>query len=478
MPLQCLQCGAHNADGRQSCVVCGSSLASATVLTSQPQAGVRPPSADPTQAPRSGPPLAAQQPPEGQTAAMNVGPEGTPRPPQGQPGPTNAPASVGEEQLTGGNAAQQQAVAVSPASPFADLEEPQATLVPPLQQGGVAPQAEAQEAATQAVGAGGTGLEQEVQGAVQEGAFPQPQYFPPRQEMPQPGGYPGWGYQVQMPYGYPSWQEGVGYMPQFGYGFPPMNPYGMFAGFPSYGFVPPMPWPGYPPYGMPFYPPMQPPPVYPGGYGAAGYGAGAYAAQASYPSSPYSQPYPTQKRRMKTVYIVLIIVGVLLLIGGAVTAAILLTGNSNATFKLGDGSVTGADIEFTDLVLKQQGSSVTLTGKYDNNTKREGKVYLTVQAVSSGAEQLMSFTVPVTPGKGHSVSQKKTETAKLSQATLGALIYQGTSSTDSDDSDSDAYPWETTPDGNSTSPGNENKTTPFSTVPFSSPSSRTVPSIQ
>lgn len=184
------------------------------------------------------------------------------------------------------------------------------------------------------------------------------------------------------------------------------------------------------------------------------------------PSMPYSQPYAAPRPRMRTLYIVLIIIGVLLLIGGAVTAAILLTGNSNAAFQLGDGSVTGVDIDFTDLALTQKGSAVTLTGKYDNNTKREGKVYITVEAVSGGTSELLSFTVPVTPGKGKSFTQKKTEAKKLSQATLGALIYQGSSSNGSD-TDSDTYPWDSTP-SNGTSPDDgSNETTPFSTSPYS-----------
>jgi len=298
-------------------------------------------------------------------------------------------------------------------------------------------------------------------------AFPAGQYYPQRPDMLQPGSYPGWGYPLQMPYGYPSWQEGVGYVPPFGYGLPMMSPFGAYGGFPAYGFFPPMPWPGaYPPYGMPYYPPMQPPPAYPG----------TSVAGAPYQAMPYGQAYPAQKKRMKTVYIVLIIVGVLLLIGGAVTAAVLLTGNSNSSFKLGDGSVTGADIDFRDLVLKQSDSDVTLTGTYDNNTKREGKVYITVQAASKGTEQLLSFTVPVTPGKGHSVNQKKTSTAKISGATLGALIYQGSSSTNNSNSSSDSYPWETTPSNNSTSPYDNSETTPYTTSPYSTPGSRISPS--
>jgi hypothetical protein len=174
---------------------------------------------------------------------------------------------------------------------------------------------------------------------------------------------------------------------------------------------------------------------------------------------------------MKTIYIVLIIIGVLLLIGGGVTAAVLLTGKGSSAFQLGDGSVTGADIEFKSLAIKQVGSAVTLTGTYDNNTKKEGNVYVTVQGASKGTEELLSFTVPVVPGKGKPVSEKKTSTAKLSGATLGALIYQSTSST-TDSNDTSTYPWDdgttTTPGSTSTSPSNNSSSTsPFSTTPDS-----------
>lgn len=308
------------------------------------------------------------------------------------------------------------------------------------------------------------GLEADAGAGDEPPAAGYPGHQPTGQYPLPPGAYPGFGYPVQAPYGYPAWQEGQGYVPPFGYFCPPVAPFGGLGFYPPCGFMPPMPWPGpYPQYGMPFYPQAQPP-GYPGTYGA----------QTSYPG-PYPGLYVPRKQRMKAVYIVLIIIGVLVLIGGAVTAAILLTGNGKAAFKLGDGSVTGADVEFRDLELKQEDSTLTLTGKYDNNTKKEGKVYLTVEAVSNGTEQLLSFTVPVTPGKGRSVSQKKTGSGKLSQATLGALIFQGGYSRDDNDSDSDTYPWDTSPDDSSTTPYPNDGTVPYS-PPYTTPRSDSVPS--
>jgi len=269
-------------------------------------------------------------------------------------------------------------------------------------------------------------------------------------------GYPGYGqlpqYPPYPPYPqYPYWPEG---MQGYGYGFPMMSPYGAYGPYPSFGFFPPMPFfGGYPPYGSPYMPPYGPPPgSYPAPYGAQ--------APAPYPGA-YPQPYGAHKR-MKTVYIVLIIVGVLLLIGGAVTAAVLLTGNGKSSFNLGDGSVTGVDIDFKNMKLAQSGSSVTLTGTYDNNTKREGSVIVSVQGISNGNEQLLSFTVPVDPGKGKPFTQKKSSSAKLSGATLGALIYE---SSTTNPSNSNTYPWETAP----SSPTMSTEPTVPSSFPESSP---------
>jgi hypothetical protein len=171
---------------------------------------------------------------------------------------------------------------------------------------------------------------------------------------------------------------------------------------------------------------------------------------------------------MKTVYIVLLIIGVLLLIGGAVTAAVLLTGNGKSSFNLGDGSVTGVDIDFKNMKLTQSGSTVTLIGTYDNNTKREGKVMVTVQGMSNGNEQLLSFTVPVGPGKGKPFTQKKTSSARLSGATLGALIYESSSTSPSN---TNTYPWETTP----TTPNSSTEPTVPQSFPESSPLDQTSP---
>lgn len=173
-------------------------------------------------------------------------------------------------------------------------------------------------------------------------------------------------------------------------------------------FMNPYQWPYWPPY-FPFFYPFMP---YPGAY--AGYQGGqqqyAYAAAAP-------------RKRMRSLFIALIIIGALIVIGGGVAAAVLLTGSTNATFRLGDGQVVGADVEFSDMVIKQEGATITLSGIYDNNTKSEGDIIITVQAISGGREQLLSFTVAVTPDTGKTFTrQKPAGSIKLSGATLSSLV--------------------------------------------------------
>jgi hypothetical protein len=333
------------------------------------------------------------------------------------------------------------AAAATPGEPVQDVQEAQ---VPPA------------EAETEGEAAAGSAAEVQPP---QEAAAPMPAYPGPQPWPGQAMGYPGYGFTGYGPYPQPYYPDP---MQAYGYGMPMMSPYGAYGPYPAFGFFPPMPFfGGYPPYGAPY---MQPFAAPPGAYPPSPYPG---AAASPYPGA-YPQAYGAPHKRMKAVYIILIILGVLLLIGGAVTAAILLTGDSKSAFNLGSGSVTGMDIDFSNMILKQSGSTVTLTGKYDNNTKREGTVYVTVQGISKGSEQLLNFTVPVTPGKGKSFTQKKASSAQLSGATLGTLIYQGTSTTPSG---SDSYPWETSPTSptspRSTTPGfNTEPTTPETTSPF------------
>ncbi len=221
-------------------------------------------------------------------------------------------------------------------------------------------------------------------------------------------------------------------------------------------FMPPYSMMPYP-YGLPAQPPV---PAYP-------------VQQQPYAAYPVQQqPYPGEARRKRTrpLYIVLIIIGLLVVIGGAAAAVLLLTGNTSATYRLGDRSVTGADIEFREMVLKQNGNMLVLTGTYDNNTKNEGKVVVTIQGISKGSEQLLSFNVPVVPGTGKTFSkQNSSSSVKLSGATLSSLVYQSSTGTSPSNS---SYPWSSTPQ---TTPqeSTPSQTTTEPTYPYSLPESST-----
>jgi hypothetical protein len=122
------------------------------------------------------------------------------------------------------------------------------------------------------------------------------------------------------------------------------------------------------------------------------------------------------------------------------------------------------------MVLKQNGDMLALTGTYDNNTKNEGKVIVTIQAISKGSEQLLSFNVPVVPGTGKTFSQQKSSSSvKLSGATLSSLVYEGSTETSPSDG---SYPWSSTPQ---TTPqqSTPSNTGTQPTYPFSLPDSST-----
>ncbi len=175
-----------------------------------------------------------------------------------------------------------------------------------------------------------------------------------------------------------------------------------------------------------------------------------------YPVGAPVQPNAARKprKKMRTSSIVILIVVLMLAAGGGVAAYLLLKGESKTDFKLGDGSVTGAKIEFRDLALNQEGKTLTLTGAYDNKSKSKGSVNVTVQAISKSTEESITFTVPVVAGSGKRFTQKKTSNIKLESAALGSLFFQGTGSseesTNSSGTNGGTYPWETESDGSST----------------------------
>ncbi len=189
---------------------------------------------------------------------------------------------------------------------------------------------------------------------------------------------------------------------------------------------------------------------------------------------PYGAP-AARRKRMRPLFIVLIILGVLIVVGGGVAAAILLSGSSNASFNLGDGSVVGSNIEFHNMVLKQQGDTLTLSGTYDNTGKYAGDVVVTVQAAEKGGqEQLLSFTVSVVSGSGKTFRQQKSAgSTKLSGATLSAIVASGSTQ---DNTGTNTFPFgtESSP-GSSSTPSSSSSTEFPSSIPESSTPYESVP---
>ena len=424
MPFTCPLCGSENEDGRAACTACGAKLSAASV---------RPVAADAVQGtgiPREPASMAPERPVEVRLRD-----------------PIDDPWFADE--LSGSGAA-----TTAPRSPqfTARGAAPEAGAQPPRHEEFAAP------------GGGAPGVES---AAVQEEEAP-----PQGEAEPEHSGIP------------PTWPSSYGQQatPQFA-----QYPYPLAPGvwpYPPQPFAAPyqpyQPYPGYPPHPFFGYPPPcpllsqygygQPYPNYPPQYAAAAYQAPSYG-------SPYTAPYQDAysgyapvaargPRKTRSTGLIIGIVVLLLAIAGGVTAAFLLTSSGKASFNLGDGAVTGANIEFRGVTLTQDGSTLTLSGTYDNTAKREGEVTATVQALTGGAEQLIAFAIPVKPGTGVSFSKKKAESVKLNGATLGPLLFSSSGSLD-----------ETGLDDTSTYPSDENTdgTTTPKTTPGTSPSEQTSP---
>ena len=260
---------------------------------------------------------------------------------------------------------------------------------------------------------------------------------------------------------------------QWGYGVP--QPYGAafaspwYSPYPMQGF--PSPFPGF--FGWPFPTPYMPPPCM-----AMAYQMGFPYQNPQYPYGAMPGPHgapAARRKRMRPLYIVLIILGVLIVVGGGVAAAILLSGSSNASFNLGDGSVVGSNIEFHNMILKQQGDTLTLSGTYDNTGTYKGEVVVTVQAAGQGGqEQLLSFTVSVVSGSGKTFRQQKSAgSVKLSGATLSSIVATGSTQ---DNTGTNTFPFgtESSP-GSSSTPSSSSSTEFPSSIPESSTPFDTVP---
>lgn len=134
-----------------------------------------------------------------------------------------------------------------------------------------------------------------------------------------------------------------------------------------------------------------------------------------------------------------IIIVVILLIGGGAVAAYFALRKGKASYNLGDGTVMGEEIEFRDMKLTKDGNTLTFSGVYDNDSGRSGEVIAAIEILGGKTTaQLLSFTVPVSKGKGKHFSEKKTSSISMSGATLGTLVFQGSS--DDYEYDDGTYP--------------------------------------
>lgn len=224
------------------------------------------------------------------------------------------------------------------------------------------------------------------------------------------------------------------------------QPYGMPGAAAMYPWMFPYPLTGYysPAFG---FLPCPYPPVYPQ-FAMPWYGAGPYG-QVQYPVAAANQPAQQRERRApgsgrKGLVITLLILLLLLVVGGAVAAYFLLTGESKKSFNLGDATAVGADVEFRDMVLRQDGDVLTLSGKYDNNTESKGDAVITVQAIGNGGTTRVAFTVAVETGTGKSFTEQSAAgPMKLSGATLGSIVFESREEYDSGDTNGESSaPWE------------------------------------
>lgn len=476
MVVPCPRCGAANEDGNNVCATCGASLACANSGTAVPEErrpgatgpgqradGAPQASGASAQGPQSDPLFGLQQlentvesgvvaggsrpagesgqPPAASLPGVPVSPaDPVTRPARDESGssgggaPESSPA--GETVIGASEGAAVQAAGVEPA------EETPAGVEP-------AEETPAGDEAAQPVGEeqGQPAQPQYQEAAGQQWSYPSPSQWPPYQYPqypPQP--YPGWPGEQQVAPGWP-YPQALQAMPPH---YPPFPcPYAMMPGpygYPGYQQPPwamPYPWGPYSGQPYPMYPGPQyaPPPYGPPApyqpYGGYGYGAPQY--QQPQPAGPYAAPagygaYPDDSRSRRkrkgkkgSTGMVIAIVLVLLVIGGSIAAAFMLTSKSGSSFNLGDGTVTGANIEFQSMKLAQKGKTVTLSGAYNNTTKEEGEVTVTVQALSGGGEQLLTYLIPVQPGTNKKFSQNKTEASKLSGATLGPMLFSSSS---------------------------------------------------
>ncbi len=217
----------------------------------------------------------------------------------------------------------------------------------------------------------------------------------------------------------------------------------------SYTYLPyvypaPYPYHGYSGYQQPAYGNFPPK----GYWNPAGYPAPIPAQSAPQPGH---LPLDTQRgmipsafagknalRRRRSFWITMIVIFLLIIGGAAASWFVFFKGKGAKTFDLGNGTVVGADIEFKNMTLTQKGEILTLKGKYENNSRREGTVTVTLDVISSdGTGELLSFEIPVKSLTTRSFSKTRTRKVSIKSISIGALVL----SSNSGSRKYESYPW-------------------------------------
>lgn len=202
------------------------------------------------------------------------------------------------------------------------------------------------------------------------------------------------------------------------------------------------------------------PGVYPQGYG--------YCYPTQYPPrQQYAGSYDTtRKKGANAGVIALIVILIAAVLGGGAFGIWYLLSSGNSDINLGSASVPGENIELQNLTLIQKEGSAVLTGTYDNQGSRDGELVISVSGTGDGAEQVLSYRVPVKAETADSFNVSQSTQLKFKSAALGSILFRRSSSSDyNNDSDGGSYPWQ---DGDSDSDDSDYDSGSTSTTPDNS----------
>ena len=182
-----------------------------------------------------------------------------------------------------------------------------------------------------------------------------------------------------------------------------------------------------------------------------------YPPMGGYP--PMNGAYAAPTKQSSTGKVMLAIFLTLLLIGGGVVGALLLMGKTPSEWDLGSASTKDDKVQFTNLLLTQQESNLTLTGNYSNDGKSGGTASIVVNiTLDDRSTQEIKFTASLQTGSSP-FQDTQTVSGTVESAELGSILFSGSSSysdeDDEDTKDESSYPWE---DADSSPTNNTNST--------------------